>query len=264
MRGERMRHGGIVAALIAGLCLAAAAPAGAESIAPEFGRCVKAPKGETGAGYYNPGCTTPAASGAKYHWLAGPGAKPGFKATTGTVALTLATPGVKHATPVIQCAASAASGEFTGVASESLELVLTGCKMSSADCESAGAAAGEIAFFPLEGTPNVARSTQRGEAFMRWSPAIGGTLASFECGGTEVTIAASMLHVVRDDKMVAAEPEKLRVYKAGTQEPECGEPCEPGEEPETSIGGGPATLSGLAATGAQANEEKIELRTFIS
>ncbi len=258
-----MRHGGIIAALVAVSALAAAAPAGAERIAPEFGRCVKAPKGETAAGYSNSGCTTPVASGARYLWSAGPGAKAGFKGTTGSVGLTLYAPGAKRVAATIQCSASKDSGEFTGTGGESLDLILTGCKMAAADCQSAGAATGEVAFLPLEGTPNVERSTEQGEALVRWSPVLGDTLASFECAGTEVTITASMLHAVRDDRMSSSEPEKLRTYKAGTQDPECGEPCEPGEEPETSIGGSAATLSGLSATGAQTNEEKIELRTFM-
>ncbi len=258
-----MRRASIAVALAASMALAFAAQAGAETIAPEFGRCVKAPKGETGAGYSDSHCNTPVSSGAAYHWLAGPGSKPGFQASTGSVALTLDTAGGKRAQPVIECAASKASGDVTGTSSESLELVLTGCRMSSASCQTVGAAAGEVAFSPLEGMPEIVRTTQQGEALIRWTPALGETLASFECGGTSVVITQSMMHPVRDDRMAKGEGEKFRIHKSGTQDPECAQPCEAGEQPSTSIGGGAATLSGFAMSGTQANEEAIELRTFV-
>ena len=190
-----------MAAAAACIMLAAAAPAGAERITPEFGRCVKAPRGETGAGYSDSHCTKPVAEGAAFHWLAGPGAHPGFQASTGSVTLTLLSSGKGRPQPVIQCGGSKASGEFSGTATETLELALTGCKMSAAVCQSTGAAAGEVVFSPLEGAPEVIRSTEQGEAVIRWEPALGEVLASFECGGTPVTITQSMLHGVRDDRM---------------------------------------------------------------
>jgi hypothetical protein len=257
-----MRRAGIAVLTMAALALAISAPAGAESIAPEFGRCVKAPKNETGGGYSDSHCNQPVGSGATYHWLAGPGAKAGFHASTGSVALTL-NAGGGRAQPAIRCSGSTTTGEFTSAATESLELVMTGCRMGAAGCQSEGAGAEEVAFSPLEGVPEVIRTTQQGEAVVRWAPAIGEVLASFECASTGVTITQSMLHVVRDDKSSKAEPEKFRVYKSGTQKPECAEPCEPNEEPSTSIGGAPGALSGFAMVGSQTNEEGIELRTFM-
>jgi hypothetical protein len=258
-----MRRSGIACAVVAALALATAGPAGAERIAPEFGRCVKTPKGETVAGYSDPHCNKPVATGAGWQWLAGPGARSGFGSSSGPVSLTLSTSAKGHATPVIQCGASKVSGTFTGVASEALGLVLTGCKMGSATCQSEGATAGEVAFSPLEGVPEVVRTSEQGEAVVRWRPALGETLASFECGGVAVTITQSMLHPVRDDKMVKSEPQKFRVYKTGTQQPECAEPCEPDEEPAVSIGGASATIGGFSMSGVQSDEEGIELRTFV-
>lgn len=258
-----MRNLWIAVALASTIAAAAAGTAEAERIAPEFGRCVKLAKGEAGPGYSDPGCTSSVSSGAKFRWLAGPGAKPGFGATTGQVALTRYRPGVKAGQLDMSCSASSVSGEITGTASASIELVMTGCKMGSESCASAGAGTGEVAFVPLEGSPLVLRTSERGEALMRWSPALGETLASFECGGVAVTIGGSMLHPIRDDKMTSSEAERFRAHKEGTQNPECAEPCEPGEQPETSIGGAAPDLSGFEMAGAQSSDEKLELRTFV-
>lgn len=65
-------------ALVAMMAIAAVAAAGASAAAPEFGRCVKAPKHSTGPGYSNRSCTEAVSENGKYEWVAGPGPKPGF------------------------------------------------------------------------------------------------------------------------------------------------------------------------------------------
>lgn len=69
-------------ALAASVALAIGAVGAASALAgeaPEFGRCVKKPAA-TGTGFADRSCLHSAGSGAKYEWVAGPGAKNGFTA----------------------------------------------------------------------------------------------------------------------------------------------------------------------------------------
>ncbi len=255
-----MRRAGIAGALTAMigiLALGSGTAFAVRTFTPEFGRCVKVAKGMNVAGYSDHGCTKETASGAKYEWLPGPGAKPGFTASASGVALTLQV-AKGHAHPSVECSTATTAGEFTGPFGESLSLTLTGCRMGSATCQSAGAAAGEVAFAPLQGKLVISKDESFGVPLVQWSPQLGETLAAFECGGVSVVISHSILHPIKADKMVSSETERLSVYHIGTQEPECYEPCEAGEEPSTSIGGAPAVPSGLSMSGTQSNQEAIE------
>ncbi|HSZ06576.1 MAG TPA: hypothetical protein VK778_15420 [Solirubrobacteraceae bacterium] len=260
----------VIAAAVMTTALVSAGTASASSrfVAPEFGHCVKYPRGESGSGYADAACTGVVVSGARYHWLAGPGSKPGFTASTGSVALTQWSGRItgKKAKPVLTCSASRTTGEFTGANSESLELTLTGCTTGSAACQSTGASAGEVQFAPLEGLLVTDKDEYWGLALVRWSPALGSALASFECAGTSVLIEGAILHVIKRDKTLSSEAELLRVGKEGAQEPSCYEPMACGETgawqiPFSSIGGGPMLFSGLSAAGTQSDEEAIEADT---
>jgi hypothetical protein len=266
---KRMRVA-IVAAAVVATALVSAGTASAISRfePPQFGHCVKYPRGQSGSGYADSKCTGVVASGARYHWLAGPGPKPGFTASTGSVALTQWAGVItgKKAQPVLTCSASSATGEFTGTNSESIELTLTGCAMGSATCQSTGASAGEVQFAPLQGLLVTDKDEYWGVALVRWSPALGGALASFECAGTSVLIEGTILHAIKRDKALSSEAELLQVGKEGAQQPSCYEPlaCGNGEawqDPFTSIGGAPAEFSGLSAVGTQSDEEAIEAVT---
>ena len=65
-------------ALVAMMAIGAAAAVSASASAPEFGRCVKAPKHSTGPGFSDRSCTEAVSENGKYEWIAGPGPKPGF------------------------------------------------------------------------------------------------------------------------------------------------------------------------------------------
>ncbi len=260
----------LVAAAVITTALVSAGTASASSrfVPPQFGHCVKYSKGQSGSGYSDSTCTGVVASGARFHWLPGPGPKPGFTASTGSVALTQWSGIItrQKAKPVLTCSASSAMGEFTGANTESLELTLTGCAMGSATCQSAEASAGEVQFAPLEGLLVTRKQEYWGLALIRWSPVLGSALASFECGGTSVLIEGPILRVIKRDKSLSSEAELLQTGKEGTQEPSCYEPVRCGEGaawqvPFTSIGGAPAMFSGLSAAGTQNDEEAIEADT---
>lgn len=262
-----MKLGRFLAAALLATAVASiwASSAGASShAAPEFGRCVKNAKSEAGGGFANKGCSEAVESGAKYHWVAGPGVKPGFTASASGVDLYVYSGSYgRHATPSVECSTASTVGEYTSADSESLELTLSGCKMASASCQSEAAPAGEIVFDPLEGLLVISEREYWGEALVRWSPALGGTLASFECGGTSVTITGSILHPIVRNRMESSEREQLKVWKEGVQKPSCYELCGPGELPATTIGGVTSEWSGLTMSGTQTNEEAIEADTLL-
>ena len=72
--GRARLSGACVIALLA-ISLVGVASASAETL--ELGRCVKKSKAE-GAGYSDSACNHAVTTGAKYEWVAGPGADPGF------------------------------------------------------------------------------------------------------------------------------------------------------------------------------------------
>lgn len=261
-----MRAAGLASAMIA-ITWALPCAAAARAAPPEFGHCVKNAKHEAGSGYANARCTEAVESGATHHWVPGPGAKPGFSASATGVDLYLVTKLSGVAKPSIECASASVVGEFTSADTESAGLTLSGCKMASASCESEEAAPGEVVFSPLEGLLVMRVREFDGEALIRWTPAIGETLASFECGTTSVVISGGILHEIRRDQMVSGERERFRVWSEGLQRPSCyeGSPCELGgvSLPVTSIGGAPGKASGLSMLGTQTNEEAIEADTLL-
>ena len=263
----RPAHLAIAATLATVMAVACAVVSASAFAPPEFGRCIKNAKHEGGGGYSNSGCTAHVEEGAKYHWVSGPGAKRGFTASGGAVALYLYS-GSYHvkANPTVECSAASTLGEYTSSNTESLEVTLTGCKMASATCQTEAAPAGEVLMTPLEGLLVVSKHEYWGEALIRWSPAIGETIANFECGGTSVAVSDSILHEIKRNKMVSSEAQDLKVSKEGAQKPGCYETiadsCE-GKYPLTSIGGAPGELSGLSISGTQTDEETLEANTLL-
>ncbi len=257
------------AALAAAAVLSvAAAPAGAYRYAPpEFGHCVRAARGESGPGFKDTGCTERVASGARYHWVSGPGSKTGFSASGSADLYQYSGSPRTHASPVVACSSSDTAGTFTGVASESVELVLSGCRMGSSSCQSAGEAAGVVRFAALEGLLTVGKRETWGEELIQWTPVVGETLASFECGSTSVLVTGGVLHQLKRDKMLTSETLQMKVGKEGIQTPSCRETLtEPGETypgptcpvPMVSIGAAPPAEGGLSISGTQTDEEQLE------
>ncbi len=263
----RPAHLGIATTLATVVAMACVAVSASAFAPPEFGRCIKNAKHEGGVGYSDSGCTKHVEEGAKYHWVSGPGAKRGFTASGSGVALYVYS-GRNHvkASPQVECSSASTLGEYTSSDTESLEVTLSGCKMASASCQSEGESAGEVMFSPLDGLLVVSKHEYWGEALIRWSPAIGETLASFQCGATSVVVSDSILHAIKRNKMLSSEAEDLKVFKEGVQTPSCYETASPscaGEYPLTSIGGAPGENSGLTISGAQTSEEKLEADTLL-
>lgn len=252
----------------------AVAPGAAYAYTPaEFGRCVKDAKGESGAGFSDKACTNRVEAGGKYHWVPGPGPNNGFTATTGSVDLYQYSPAVTKAVPVVECSSSRTTGSFTSATTESFSFVLSGCKMASLPCQSAGEAPGVVSFEPIVGLLTVSKFETWGEALVQWDAATGDTLASFECGSTSVQITGGLLHPITRNHMRDSERDRIVVGKEGLDTPDCRETYrEPGEPypggtcpgPFVSIGGAEAAEGGLKMLGTQTDEERIEADTLLN
>lgn len=119
---------GICAVAIVAICVVGASSAFAEvkrepAGAPEFGRCVKVAKGESG-GYANAGCTTKE-TGGKYEWYPGPGEKSKFTAEGREIDTSEATRCLRWQT------------EIDNSEPKRAEELLEGWKYTAAQCEKA-------------------------------------------------------------------------------------------------------------------------------
>jgi hypothetical protein len=250
--------------MAAALAIYAAAATSALAVAPQFGRCVRTKAG--GSGYANAGCTAAAESGAKYQWLPGPGAKAHFSASGGSAGFET-TAGAK-----IECGSASSAGEYTGLQTQELTITFSGCRLEGVACQS-GATAGEIVSAPLQGRLGLVLTESdpmSNEAGIGMYPPADEPFAQFECGATAVTISGAVIHQVKVNKMLAGEPQKLKLYRAGEQKPESFDT--PWEDPliaepvavlETSIEGGAASQTGLLWLSTLSNEEKLEVNTTV-
>jgi IPT/TIG domain-containing protein/FG-GAP repeat protein len=149
---------------------------------PQLGRCVATARGKGAS--KNAQCSKPARRG-KYAWLAGPGAT--GKYTSNLKAPAFESTGVGKL--LIACAAGKAQGEYTGAhALEVTKLVFSGCAESPAkglasDCQTTGAANGEIVANELKGDLGLISQGKNPAVGVDLKPASGSALASFECGG---------------------------------------------------------------------------------
>lgn len=273
MRGIRFA---CVASVAAALLALGAVGASAFTYAPpEFGHCVKNAKGERGAGYLTSRCMEHVSSGAKYHWVAGPGAKSGFTAS-GSADLYAWNGSNRRATPIVECSSSSTTGTFTGPRSETASLTLSGCRAGSSPCHSPAAEEGTVRFEPLEGllVLELRGDIRWRKPLVQWTPAFGETLASLQCGATSVLVTGGVFQVVTGEKLLSSEPDGLNVYKEGVQDPGCRErisetpPYEYGPEPvcvypSISVNGAPAVLGGISISGTQTDEEAIEADVYL-
>lgn len=179
---------------------------------PELGRCVKV-SAHSGA-YKDSGCTK-AQSGGSHEWEAWPVADPDFTMTGGPVVLET------KSVAIFQCAASSASGEYTGPQTATLTLTMTGCvEPFGAKCFSQGHATGEIV---LPGMPVQMGLIEGGaKPVVGWELRFGEAPADsrFECELGSLALGGSVIgRVSQADKQGSSLTLEF-VGGKGVQEPE--------------------------------------------
>lgn len=221
---------------------------------PELGRCVAT----TGGKYTNATCLTAAAPGTgKYEWEPFPFTKAGFSLTNGTATFKTA---VNKTT--ISCTENAIAGEYTGVDSATLKVTFSGCKVLGpfgGTCTGAKAEAGEFSTEPLAADFGVIDGTAS-PASLGWSvhAVSGETFASFECGGTAVTVTGSLIAPVTPINKMTASFKLAFSAPGGVQKPTS---FQGGEEQVLTLHTVNATEQvGLTMADSIANERLVELR----
>jgi len=177
---KAMRMAGLCLLLAAVSATLLAAPAGAVSTPPEFGRCVKSAT-HTGSykGVYCTAHPTKEGTGG-YEWLPGPGPKPGFEGLGEGV--TLETVGGTGVT----CAASQFIGKYATAKTETLTVSLVGCteNATKANCQSSPvpASEGEIVSNEAEGELGFIKNGKTPIVGLDIKAKGGGALFTFTCG----------------------------------------------------------------------------------
>jgi hypothetical protein len=233
-----------------------------EAELPQIGRCEKV-KGVKEEGelvfhgdYEDAGCVSGADEG-RFKWTAGPGPKPKFTGTGGS--MTLQSTGGRQ----IRCTASTATGQYTGLKTATAAIRLTGCKdvASKVVCQSGGAAAGEIVTSTLEGQLGFIKNVFEAGAIqdsvgldLTHAP----TLLTAECGGSALSVTGSVIGAVTAINKMVTSLSLTYSASGGKQIPEQFEE-EPKDTLVSTYGGGPAEQTGLTTKLKLANEEKIEV-----
>jgi hypothetical protein len=185
------------------------------SALPEFGRCIADTAG-TGE-YENASCTTPSTGGSgKYEWTSP--SRPDFDFTSGPAKFTTAS-GL-----TVSCAASTTlEGEYSNGQTAAIALTFTGCAISGpigGQCESSGAAAGEIVSNPLQGTLGVIESAPKLMVGIVIKPTSGSELMAFKCGSNTLDVTGAVIaRSAKVDKMSVAFKLRFAASK-GTQKPQ--------------------------------------------
>lgn len=168
---------------------------------PEVGRCVAT----TGGSYQDAACATAVSPGTgKYEWQPWPFTKPHFALTNGSVTFKTA---VSKTT--ISCAENDIAGEYTGTQTATLGITFSECKVLGpfgGKCTSEGGKTEEIASSPLEAEFGSIDGSSSPPVIGWWiHPVSGEVFASFQCGGTSVSITGSVIATVTPvNKMVGA------------------------------------------------------------
>lgn len=222
---------------------------------PELGRCVAT----TGGKYTTATCLTPASTPGtgKFEWEPFPFTKAHFALTNGTATFKTA---VNKTT--ISCVENVVSGEYTGVDSAALGIAFSGCKVLGpfgGVCTGAKAEAGEFSTAPLVAEFGVIDNTVSPPS-LGWAlrPAAGETFASFECGGTAVTISGSLIAPVTPVNKMTGSFKLAFSASGGIQKPTS---FQGGEEQVLTLHTVNATEQvGLTMADSVANERLVELR----
>jgi phosphodiesterase/alkaline phosphatase D-like protein len=228
---------------------------------PEVGHCTVLPK-PTGK-YASASCTTKSGgeTTGKFEWHPWPAAKNGFtmKSTS-----TIATLESLHKTKVT-CKASTAAGSFSGSQSAELTLTLTGCESAATTCQSAGAAAGEIRSFALQGTLGfIENRVVSGKLVIKAGIALkaasGTNLMSFTCGSTAISVGGAVISSVTANKMSLTNPLKMQQTN-GKQNPERFEGGV--KETLTFVTTGGEEQAGLTVSYTLTSEESLEIKATV-
>lgn len=237
---------------------------------PDFGRCQKVAGVAEGkkltyhGAYLTSACTTESGEHTgKYEWTPGPGPNPKFTGTS--KALTLETVGGTQ----VLCSAGSNEGEYTGAKTERISLKLTGCalgpKGQGAPCQTSAATPGEIRTAALQGTLDFVKENEAPATpflGLQLTPLAPPNLALFECGGTTVSVAGSVILAISAvDKMTTSF--KLKGTAAlAHQIPEAFEVGAKSTLTETRSGSG-AEQGALSLTSTSSGAEKLEIKAVI-
>ena len=241
------------------LAVGAAVAAGtASAAAPEFGRCLKAPKvGKQYTGNFtDKACTLESGSKTgKYEWF--PGVVKAKQRTAGGKGVLTTVGGLG-----VHCETESSVGEYSGTKEvKNVVVTFNGCESAGAKCETTGAATGELVTKPLEGIVGWENKAAKKAAFDLYPVGKTGLFIEFACVGLTVAVRGSVLVPIQTDKMSATIPLK---YKAtnGVQEVEHFE-GEPNDVLESSFRGGAYEQSGQAISATATNQEKLELNAVV-
>jgi hypothetical protein len=222
---------------------------------PEFGRCV-VDAGGTGH-YENAGCTTPsAADSGGYEWTAP--SRADFDFTSGPA---------RFATAMgltVSCAASTTlQGEYSNGQTAAIELTFTGCSISGpigGQCQSGGAAVGEIVSSPLQGTLGVISGAPKLAVGIVIKPTSGPELMTFKCGSNQLAVTGAVIaRATKPDKMSVAFKLRLAASK-GTQKPQALEGGDVEALSLSSENGEEAV--GLNLRALMVNEQALEIKAI--
>lgn len=228
---------------------------GSTPVKPEVGRCVTT----TGGKYQNSACTTKASpeGTGKYEWQPWPFTKPGFALTNGSVTFKTA---ISKTT--IACSENDVAGEYTGPQTAALSIAFTECKVLGpfgGQCTGEGAEPGEIVSSPLEAEFGLVEASSPPVVGWWIHPVAGEEFLSFQCGGTDVSIAGSVIATVTPVNKMAAAFKLSFSGNSGIQKPES---FEGGEKRFLTLETVNATEQvGLTMSDSIANERLLEIRT---
>jgi hypothetical protein len=230
---------------------------------PEFGRCIKT----TGGAYTDSGCTTSGAGGT-FEWYSAFGSsnpleKTGFSGVIkeGTVAR-LETVNKN----VLTCTGETMTGKYTGNRTiGEVFITFSNCSGFGLTCTSAGAPAGTITTYQLEGVLGVEELgaepalNKIGEDLFPVGRS--GPIGEFSCEGVKMAMSGSIISPVAENAMKTTTAITSKGSK-GKQHPE----NFVGETPEplmATIESGTPEQAGESVTTIQTNEEKIEINAVV-
>jgi IPT/TIG domain len=171
------------------------------------------------ASYENEACTKPSTGGdtGHYEWQPWPA---GHNNAGGAIVGTTKLETVGKAS--VRCASGSLTGEYTGSQTSTEIITLTGCEAPGAlgECQSAGAGAGEIRTYPLEGRLGFIKGGSKPTVGWELAPASGSALAGFACGATTMSLTGSVIAPFgKADKRDGYFTAKFKAAK-GRQKPE--------------------------------------------
>ncbi len=229
----------------------------ASPVLPELGRCEYSASGS--ARYGNDACTKASAGRdtGRFEWHPWPAGNDNSGGeSSGPVKLE--TVGRKSMT----CKLAVLSGEYTGAQTAAETIAFKECEAPAlgGQCQSAGASAGEIRTHPLEGRLGFIRDATKPSVGWELRPASGPDVASFDCAGSEVSLAGSVIAALsRIDKPDGYFGVKLRASK-GRQKPESFEGL--ATDVLSVIAAGTEERAGLTMTGSFGEGGGLEIKAI--